>query len=227
MAYIFSAWRIFFALLEAHRGRAPLIYISRGHSRRCTGYDSVAHPVICFSELGGCRGLLCGRAGGRAARPRAPGCRPRRGSRSSRGSKIYAQGVYFWAYMEVLKGISSFKRPIRRACVGAGTGHSGPGSRQRTAAPPRPGHSLREYMQPALASASVEVAQTSGGCDSRRRARQEKPGPPARSRRSEADSRVGRWNHRTSPSAHPHPHPRRLGGVPARKEVACDLRSTG
>ena len=125
--------------------------------------------------------MLCGRAGGRAARPRAPGCRPRRGSRFSRGSKIYAQGVYFWAYMEVLKGISSFKRPIRRACVGAGTGHSGPGSRQRTAAPPRPGHSLREYMQPALASASVEVAQTAGGCDSRRRARQEKPPPPARS----------------------------------------------
>ena len=174
MAYIFSAWRIFFALLEAHRGRAPLIYISRGHSRRCTGYDSVAHPVICFSELGGCRGLLCGRAGGRAARPRAPGCRPRRGSRSSRGSKIYAQGVYFWAYMEVLKGISSFKRPTT-ACL---RGCSGPGLRQRTAAPRRPGHSLWGYMQPALASTSVEVAQTSGGCDSRRRARQEKPPPP-------------------------------------------------
>ena len=131
MAYIFRAGRIFFALLEAHRGRAPLIYISRGHSRRCTGYDSVAHPVICFSELGGCRGLLCGRAGGRAARPRAPGCRPRRGSRSSRGSKIYAQGVYFWAYMEVLKGISSFKRPIRRACVGAAAPGSDSGQRPR------------------------------------------------------------------------------------------------
>jgi len=78
--------------------------------------------------------------------------------------------------MEVLKGISSFKRPIRRACVGAGTGHSGPGSRQRTAAPPRPGHGLWGYMQPALASASVEVAQTSGGCDSRR------PGPGRRNR---------------------------------------------
>ena len=171
--------------------------------------------------------MLCGRAGGRAARPRAPGCRPRRGSRSSRGLKIYAQGVYSWAYMEVLKGISSFKRPIRRACVGAGTGHSGPGSRQRTAAPPRPGHSLREYMQPALASASVEVAQTSGGCDSQRRARQEKPGPPARSRRSEADSHVlGAGTTALAPSAHPHPHPRRLGGGPARGEVACDLRST-
>ena len=175
MAYIFRATR------GPHRGRAPLIYISRGHSRRCTGYDSVAHPVICFSEWGGCRGLLCGRAGGRAARPRAPGCRPRRVSGFSRGSKIYAQGVYFWAYMEVLKGISSFKRPIRRACVGAGTGYaSGPGSRQRTAAPPRPGHSLWGYMQPALASASVEVAQTAGGCDSRRRARKEKPGPHGR-----------------------------------------------
>jgi len=131
MAYIFRAGRIFFALLAAHRGRAPLIYISRGHSRRCTGYDSVAHPVICFSELGGCRGLLCGRAGGRAARPRAPGCRPRRGSRFSRGSKIYAQGVYFWAYMEVLKGISSFKRPIRRACVGAAAPGSDSGQRPR------------------------------------------------------------------------------------------------
>jgi hypothetical protein len=58
-------------------------------------------------------------------------------------------------------------------------GCSGPGLRQRTAArPPRPGHSLWGYMQPALASTSVEVAQTSGGCDSRRRARQENPPPP-------------------------------------------------
>ena len=172
--------------------------------------------------------MLCGRAGGRAARPRAPGCRPRRGSRSSRGSKIYAQGVYSWSYMEVLKGILSFKRPIRRACVGAGTGHIGPGSRQRTAAPPRPGHSLWEYMQPALASASVEVAQTSGGCDSRR------PGPGRRNRAPRLalgartpTATLGAGTTALAPSAHPHPHPRRLGGGPARKEVACDLRSTG
>ena len=177
MAYIFRAGRIFFALLAAHRGRAPLIYISRGHSRRCTGYDSVAHPVICFSELGGCRGLLCGRVGGRAARPRAPGCRPRRGSGFGRGSKIYAQGVYFWVYMDILKGISSFKRPTT-ACS---RGCSGPGLRQRTVAPPRAGHILWGYMHPALPSTSVEVAHTSGGCDSRRRARQEKLPPPARS----------------------------------------------
>jgi hypothetical protein len=49
-------WRIFFALgvysralLGAYRGRAPLIYSTRGPNRRYTGYDSVAHPVICFS----------------------------------------------------------------------------------------------------------------------------------------------------------------------------------
>jgi hypothetical protein len=113
--------------------------------------------------------VLCGRAGGgRATRPRAPGCRPRRGSGFSRGSKIYAQGVYFWVYMEVLKGISPFERPTT-ACL-RGCRCSGPGRlRQRTTAPPRPGHSLWRYMQPAPASTSVEVAHTSGGCDSRRR----------------------------------------------------------
>jgi hypothetical protein len=91
------------------------------------------------------------------------------------GSKIYAQGVYFWAYMEVLKGVSSFKRPTT-ACL-RGCGYRVQRPRQPTAgtaAPPRPGHSPWEYMQPALASASVEVAQTAGGCDSRR------PGPGRR-----------------------------------------------
>ena len=145
------------------------------------------------------------------------------------GARKYTPRAYIlgriWKYLRGFR-LSSAPYGVLAWVRVQGTAYSGPGSRQRTAAPPRPGHSLREYMQPALASASVEVAQTSGGCDSRRRARQEKPGPPARSRRSEADSRVGRWNHRTSPSAHPHPHPRRLGGVPARKEVACDLRST-
>jgi hypothetical protein len=121
-------------------------------------------------------------AGGRAARPRAPGCRPRRGSGFGRGSKIYPQGVYFWVYMDILKGISSFKRPTT-ACL---RGCSGPGLRQRTVAPPRAGHILWGYMHPALASTSVEVAHTSGGCDSRRRARQEKPPPPARSREQAA-----------------------------------------
>jgi hypothetical protein len=131
-------WRIFSvlgvysrALLAAHRGRAPLIYSSRGPSRRCTGYDSVAHPVICFSELGVCRGLVCV---GLAARPRAPGCRPRRGSTFSRGSKTYAQGVCFWVYMEVLEGISSFKRPTT-ACLRGCAAVPGSDSGQR----PRPG----------------------------------------------------------------------------------------
>jgi hypothetical protein len=88
-------WRIFFALgvysralLEAYRGRAPLICSSRGPSRRCTGYDSVAHPVICFSELGGCRGLLCGREGGLAARPHAPGCRPAAEGAPQQGQRV-------------------------------------------------------------------------------------------------------------------------------------------
>jgi hypothetical protein len=175
---------------------------------RASGFPG--YPPI--SSVALCRGLLRGRTGS-AADPA--------------GARKYTSRVYIfgriWRY---LRGFRLSSAPPRRACVGAGTGCSGPGSRQRTAAPPRPGHSLWEYMQPALVSASVEVAQTPGGCDSRRRARPEKPGPPARSRRSTAGSHVGRWNHRTSPAPPPPPHPGRLGGGPARGE-ACDLRSTG
>jgi hypothetical protein len=147
---------------------------------------------------------------GLAARPRAPGCRPRRGSTFSRGSKTYAQGVCFWVYMEVLEGISSFKRPTT-ACL---RGCSGPGLRQRTAAPPRPGHILWGYMQPALASTSVEVAQTPGGCGSWRRARQEKAEPPARSRQPAATLGAGTtalWCRGASFAPL-----RELGGEPAR-----------
>jgi hypothetical protein len=46
-----------------------------------------------------------------------------------------------------------------------------------SSAPPRPGHSPWGYMQPALASTSVEVAHTSGGCDSRSRGRQLEQAP--------------------------------------------------
>jgi hypothetical protein len=153
--------------------------------------------------------LLCGRAGGRAARPRAPGCRPSRGIRFSRGSKIYAQGVYFWVYMEVLKGISSFKRPTT-ACLRGCAATTGSDSGQR------PGHSPWGYMQPALTSSSVEVAQTAGGCDSRRAA--PAPGEPAgpRSSLSTADSHFGRRNHRTGGPVLRSPPPRgRAAGQPA------------
>jgi hypothetical protein len=56
-------------------------------------------------------------------RPRLP--TPPRGSGFSRCSKIYTQGVYFWVYMGVLKGIRGFRlssAPPRRACVGAARG---------------------------------------------------------------------------------------------------------
>jgi hypothetical protein len=135
------------------------------------------------------RGLLCGRAAGRWARCLSPCAQlltPPCVAADSAGAQKYAPRVYIFGciFKYLIKGISSFNfQASTTACL---CGCSGPDSRQRTAAPPRPGHSLWGYMQRALASASVEVAQTSGGCDSRRRARQEKPAPPARSRQPAA-----------------------------------------
>jgi hypothetical protein len=80
-------------------GRAPLIYSTRGPSRRCTGYDSVAHPVICFSELGGCRPLLldgqvgCTRPPPRARLPTPPWQRIQQGLKNKHPGCIFL-GVY-------------------------------------------------------------------------------------------------------------------------------------
>jgi hypothetical protein len=151
--------------------------------------------------------------------PARPAADPAVAADSAGARKCTPRAHIFGCIWKYLRGFCLPSAPPRRAyCAwgGAGAGCSGSGSRQRTASPPRPGHSLWGYMQPILALASVEVAQTAGGCDSRRRARQEKPGPPARSRRSTAGSHVWFWNHRTSP---PPPSPGRLGGGPARGEV--------
>jgi hypothetical protein len=121
-------------------------------------------------------------------RPRVPGCRPRLGSGFSRGSKINTQGVYFWVYMEVLRGFRLSSTPPKRACVGAAVPTADSGQR------PRPG----------LATASGDVCSrsllphTAGGCDSRRRVRQEKVGPPARSRQPAAalDAGITALEHR-------------------------------
>jgi hypothetical protein len=120
-------------------------------------------------------------------RPRVPGCRPRRGSGFSRGSKINTQGVYFWvegygSSTQVLRGfrLSTFKHPTTTCLRGCSGRPPGSDSGQR------PGHSPWGYEAGRCLGLCVEVALTASGCDSRWRIRQEKPGGAARSRQPAA-----------------------------------------
>jgi hypothetical protein len=167
-------------------GRAPLIYISRGPSRRCTGYDSVAHPVICFSELGGAGGCCVGgQVGVLPGVPARPAADPAVAADSA-GARKYTPRVYiFGCIWKYLRGFRLSSAPPRRACVGAQRP-------RRSDSGQRPGHSHWGYMQPALTSASVEVAQTAGGCDSRRAGPTAgETGTPARSRQPTATLGAG------------------------------------
>jgi hypothetical protein len=78
--------------------RGGLIALTAGDRRcTCTCYDPVAHPVTCFSELGGVQGVAVW-LGGQVGVPHAPGCRPRRGSRSRQQGveNIHPARVYIY-----------------------------------------------------------------------------------------------------------------------------------